>query len=254
MGNVLKILGLVFLVLVVGFVGLLVWSHGKGESTQERFYAAVDSGDPQQVLALFDPLLVEKVDAPVLALWMKAVHDHLGRFKGLAKSKFSTSSSTENGHDRLESSGRIEFEKGEGESKLVFLDDKVIAFELRAEALPQPWFTQAPDLALYKERAQVLLRALLAGERELALRTMHENLRKQVEGGPGFDGAGRLGDQIGEISDMTVVEESFSAEGTPSLDLRYTILGAKGRAIGRVGFQFTPWRGELVSFDVKPAP
>lgn len=254
MGKMLKILGVVFLVLIVGIVGLLVWSHEKGEATQERFYAAVDTQDPEKVLELFDVRLMEKVDAPVLALWMKAVHDHLGAFKGLAKSKFSTSSSKENGHDRLESSGRIEFEKGEGESKLVFLDDKIVAFELRADALPQPWFTTSPDTTLYRQRAEVLLRALLANERELALREMHENLRKQVLDGNQFDRAFELGQRLGAITDIAVVDESFSAEGTPSLDLRFTIGGENGRAIGRVGFQFTPWRGELIAFDVKPAP
>jgi len=254
MGKLLKVLGAVFLLLIVGFVGLLIWSHEKGEATQERFYAAVDTQDPEKVLELFDVRLLEKVDAPVLAMWMKAIHDNLGAFKGLAKSKFSTSSSKQDGHDRLESSGRIEFEKGEGESKLVFLDDKVIAFELRADAMPQPWFTGAPDTTLYRERAEVLLRALLANERELALREMHENLRKQVLDGSQFDRAYELGQKIGAVTDMTVVDESFSAEGTPSLDLRFTIGGKNARAIGRVGFQFTPWRGELIAFDVKPAP
>ena len=100
----------------------------------------------------------------------------------------------------------------------------------------------------------MLLRALLANERELALREMHENLRKQVLDGNQFDRAYELGQKIGAVTDMTVVDESFSAEGTPSLDLRFTIGGKNARAIGRVGFQFTPWRGELIAFDVKPAP
>ena len=72
MGKMLKVLGAVFLLLIVGFVGLLIWSHEKGEATQERFYAAVDTQDPEKVLELFDVRLLEKVDAPVLAMWMKA--------------------------------------------------------------------------------------------------------------------------------------------------------------------------------------
>ena len=90
MKKVLMILGVVFLVVIVGFVALLIWAQRSGNASQEAFFKAVGSGDATQVTAMFHPALREEVDEPVLAAWMQEVKSKLGNFTGLSKSHFNT--------------------------------------------------------------------------------------------------------------------------------------------------------------------
>ena len=82
------LVSLVILVLVV--IGVVAWAFKAGAKEQEKFFAAVYSGDPQQVLALFDPRLIEEVDEPVIAEWMNAMKETLGEPEGLKASSFNT--------------------------------------------------------------------------------------------------------------------------------------------------------------------
>ena len=67
----LKTLGIIFLVLIVAFVGLLIWGYLKGSDIQEDYYEAVLSGDADRVLDMLHPEFRKDVDKPVLAAWMK---------------------------------------------------------------------------------------------------------------------------------------------------------------------------------------
>ena len=105
-----------------------------GAKEQEKFFAAVYSGDPKQVLALFDPRLVEEVDEPVIAEWMNAMKETLGEPEGLKASSFNTNKKYEDGVVVTESSGKIRFEKGEAESKLVLHNGKIVEFNVIGDA------------------------------------------------------------------------------------------------------------------------
>lgn len=251
MGTTLKVLGVVFLVLVLGFVGLLFWSHEKGEDTQKQFFEAVLSDDPGRVMAQFDPEVAAQVDEPVLALWMAAIREHLGGFKGLAGSKFSTSSSTVNGTSRLESSGTVHFEKGDATSSLVYQDGRIIKFEVLSDKLPQPWFVGPPAEELYVSRGRACLEALLTERLEDARALMHESLRQKVDPDAAAKGIQGFLDKLGGFTSLEPAGSRFEAGATPLLEIRYTIQGGSGTAVGTIGFQFTPWKGELMSFDVK---
>jgi hypothetical protein len=253
MGKVLKILGVVFLLLVLGFVGLLIWSHEKGEDTQEQFFQAVLSGDPARVMAQFDPEVAAQVDEPVLALWMAAIREHLGAFKGLAASKFSTSASTANGRSRLESSGTVHFEKGDATSSLVYVDGKIVKFEVLSDKLPDPWFQAPPANAHYVARGQACLEALLQLRVEDARAMMHESLRQKVDAETAAKGIEAFVDKLGGFTSLTPTGSRFEPGKTPLLEVTYAIQGGSGAAVGTIGFQFTPWKGELTSFDVKHA-
>ena len=145
MGKVLKILGIVFLVIVVGFVGLLIWAQRKGSAEQEKFFKAVLSGEPKQVMDLLDPSVGDRVDEAVLAAWMSAVKEGLGEFKGLSKTNFNTSSETVNGVAVVESKGTVNLEKGEATSELVLHDGKIVRFFVASEKVGTDWM-KAPAI------------------------------------------------------------------------------------------------------------
>ena len=60
-----------------------------GKDLQDKFFAAVESGDISRISSMFDPGLSEKVDSPVLAAWLKAFRETLGHYHGSAVSTVS---------------------------------------------------------------------------------------------------------------------------------------------------------------------
>lgn len=250
MGKVLKVLGVVFLVLVLGFVGILIWSHQKGEATQEKFFRAVLSGEPQQVLDMLHPDLRRQVDEPVLASWMAAVKEHLGAFEGLAKDNFSTSSRTENGVSILESDGKVEFARGTAASKLRFVDDQVVAFHIESEALPRPWFTGLGDVAFYDRKARAFLDAIATADASTALASMHENLRAKFEEHAFGKSLQALRARLGLVSRVELLSDEFAVGPPQTLELRYELSGSAETLKARVRFVFDKMQGHLAAFQV----
>lgn len=250
MGTVLKVLGVLFLLLVVGFVALLMWSHGKGESTQEDFFAAVLSGDPDRLYGMFDPGVQAEIDTEVLAVWMAAIRENLGEFKGLKGSNFSTSSKVENGVTVVETEGTAEFEKGEARSELTVVDGKIRGFSVTSDALPDPWFTELPDSRRYVELGRECLEKLMTGDIDGATALMHEGLREVVEPEKMRAGMERLRALTGDLVEIEKADEVFEAKEPPVLRLRYRVAGQASEVLGDVRFDFTPWKGHLRAFKL----
>lgn len=253
MGKILKVLGVVFLLLVLGFVGLLIWSHQKGQSELEGFYEAVWSGDVSRVMARIHPDLHEELDEPVLAVWIEAVRGHLGRFEGLSAKNFSTSSREEDGRDVIETHGTAEFEKGEAKAELTLVDGKVYAFRLTADALPNPWFLEAPDVTSYEEAGGEFLTMLLTNRIDEAILAMHENLRAEMPPEKLKPAIENLRARSSDFRMIEVLDHEFKAGETPELVIRYDVSCERGSLAGRVRYQFSPWKGHLVGFNLEPA-
>jgi len=249
-GRILTFLGIGVVVIGAGVGALLFWAHGKGEETQERFFHAALGDDPAKLMALFHENLRVQVDEPVLAVWMGALRNHLGEFQGLAGSEFSTNASTKNGHSRVESEGKVRFSKAEAKSKLVYEDDHVIAFEVTSDALPQPWLTTSPDPSSYEKRAGEFLGHMLAARGAEAYAMMHESLQRQLTAEKISGGMAALTERLGAVKDVRPSRHEFSAEGTPQLKFFYAIEFERNTIEAWVRFEFTPWKGYLVGFDV----
>ncbi len=136
MKKVLMILGIVFLVVVVGIVALLMFAQSSGSQHQEDFFAALYAGDTAKLTGMMHPELQKLVDAPVLAVLAQSMKENLGAFKGLSKTNFNTSSSYENGVKKVESSGEVLFEKGTATSELVYMNDLLTSFNVKSPKLP----------------------------------------------------------------------------------------------------------------------
>jgi len=248
MGKVLKILGVLFILAVLAFAGLLYWGHQAGESAQEDFFHAVLSGDAAQVKALFHPDLAAQIDEPVLAAWVKAVREHLGAYKSLSGTNFNTSVKQTGGHKVVVSEGTVVFEKGEARSKLRYIDDKIVAWEVKSEALPKNWFTQLEDRSLYDARARTFLQTLMQGNVQEALAQMHENLRVKFQPETFAKGLQTIAARYGKLDSIEELSHDFKAGPPQELVLRYTLHGAKESAVARVRFQFTGMQGHILGF------
>ena len=251
MSKLLKIILILVLAIVVGVAAMLIWGHGKGAKIQETFYQAVLSGDPQQVRDLFHADFKDPPDPEVLAAWMAAVKEHLGAFKGLAKTKFSTKTGTSNGRTVTTSKGTVLFEKGEGDSEIQHTDDKLNFFKLTSDKLPENWFQALPDTASYEANGKTLLEELVTGKIEAARARMHENLRAKVPVEQLTKSSAHIAQGLGTLQSLTVTSRTFTP-GTPAeLAIEYDIAGSSGNADGYIRYQFVGWRGHVLGFNLK---
>src|SRR5438876_578610 len=114
------ILGISVVAVVAVCGGLFYWFFRSGSAHQDRFFAAVESGDVKQLTALFHPALLQEVDEPVLAAWMTAVRKNLGKHQGLSPTDFHTDIAYDNGVKTVESKGTVRFEKGTAQSQITY--------------------------------------------------------------------------------------------------------------------------------------
>jgi hypothetical protein len=162
-------MGLLFVALIVSFVGLLFWAQRAGSQQQERFFQAVMSGDPSVLLALCDPALRDQIDAPVLAQWMGQVRKQLGDYKGLSSSDFSTSANTTEQGTLIQSEGTVHFQSGDAKSELEFLNNLLVKFSIESEKIPPAgspaWmtlpFTKSEERISFESSLTVMQRGLL---------------------------------------------------------------------------------------------
>ena len=245
-------LGGIFLLLIVGFGGLLVWAYREGEEQQQRFFDAIASGDPEQFIGLMDKRLADQVDAPVLRIWMTHVNEALGPFQGLAKSKFSTKKNLTDAGWVTETSGDALFENGPVQVGLTLVGDKLVGYEVSGDLLKKvDWLTESPADEIYRERAKSLIRHLVAREADEALAMVHETLRQRITADQLVAGMTRFAEQYGELEGIEITDETFVA--TPddkSLTVKMLCTFSKQKAPAEVRFEFDTARGHITAFDI----
>lgn len=249
-----KILMIIAGVVCVGALGcaaLLYFAHKKGTEVQSAFYEAVLSGDVAAVKARFAPEVRGQIDDPVLAAWMAAVKEHLGAFKGMSSSNFSTNVGTENGREIVESTGVAEFEKGTAKSGLKLVDDLIVAWKTESDALPDNWFTELEDASFYVEGAEAFVLALFQGDAEKARGLVSDSLREKIAGKAFEDGLERVKAYYAATTGLSLSRHEFKA-GPPqslTLDLAPTGMPDGSEAIS-VTFQFQGLRGVITGFNL----
>ncbi|HKD36369.1 MAG TPA: hypothetical protein VKB78_06195, partial [Pirellulales bacterium] len=160
----MMVLGVVFVALVGLFVALLIWAHKAGADAQEKFYAAMESGDSEKMMDLLSPTLRTQVDPPVMAAFMRLFESKLGKYQGLRSTDFHSSSKYVNGVSRLESVGIVDFEKGEANSEVIYFDGKLAGFHISSPLLPENWFEGPTTTVLYRDEGKTFLQELLNGD------------------------------------------------------------------------------------------
>mgnify|MGYP000209307880 CR=1 FL=1 len=251
MKKVLIVLGVVFLVLIVGAVSLMVVAQQSGSATQEVFFKAVQSGDPGQVTALFDPALLQEVDEPVLAAWMASVKSGLGNYVGLSKTDFSTSMKYDDGVKFVESKGTVNFEKGTATSEITMRDGRIVAWNVVSDKVPADWFRGPASTELYQKKGHDFLQKALSGEVQAAFDMEHESLQQALpleKFRAALESVSRSGGALKAIQ----YESSTVSGKAPRLTLRllYKVEFEKGAVPASVEFQFAGLKGHMTAFAV----
>lgn len=248
MKKVLMAFGFLFLLSIVLFAGVLAWAMKSGAEHQERFFAAVDSGDPARVMAIFHPALGEEVDEPVLAAWIQAVNRQLGGFRGLSKTDFNTATRFDGGVRRTESQGTVNFEKGTAQSRLVFYGDQLVEFSVESETL-KDWFEGPASTEIYRTRGAEFLGHVLRNEPDAASAMMHPALREVLP-------LDKLKEMIANLSaagPLKAVEyhaDNVEPDGGHNLTVLYRVACENNETLASVTFQFVGLKGHLVAFNL----
>ena len=250
----------VVLGVVAAFLGLLGWAHESGEELQRTFFAAVLSGDANRVTALFDPSLQAEVDEPILAQWMAVFKTNLGELKGLSKTNFNTSTNVTSAGRFTQTSGQVNFEKGDANSELKFKDGKIVAFDIVSGKMKNADWLKLPaagDRQLYRDRGKQFLTFFLTDKPEDASAMMHKSLR---DAAPMEKLKKMMADVAAQTGAMKSVEY-LSEEPGPSDDVKilYKVQGEKASTVASVKFQLDGMKLSLLAFKLnekaeRPAP
>ena len=251
MGKLLKGCGVIFIILIVAFVALLLWSNQAGSQMQEQFFTAVGSGQPAQLKAQMAPELAAKLDDPILALWMNAIKTTFGNFQGIEPNNFNTSSKTENGVSKKLSEATVKFDKGTVRSKLELVNDQLISFNVETDKLGN-WMANGPaDTALYRERGQEVLNKLLTAQIDAAFAMMHDSMQKALLQQKAV--LAGVAQKAGGLKSITYKSETLQpASGTdsPTLTVLYDVVCDKAATVASVNFQFSPFKGHIVAYNL----
>jgi hypothetical protein len=254
MGKVLKILGVVFLVLVVAIVALLVWAHGKGEKEMTTFFQAVETGQPEKVRALMAPELAKEFDPPIFKMWLDAFNERMGSFSGLAKSNFNTKTQATGNGTVTVIEGTAMFEKGEAEVSMQYTDGKMTFLKINSDAMEKNWFSK-PDEEFYKARAKEFIEDLTALRAEAAMAMMYPALYEQVSQEQLVEGMTKFREKYGQLKTITfddVLFKSGSNDGAMRLLMKCEC--EKQTVPAYVDFQFLGMRGQIVAFLIPGTP
>ena len=200
------------------------------------------------------PALREKIDPPILEAWMQEVRGKLGKFQGLSKTDFSTSTKYQGGTKLTESKGTVNFEHGTAQSELEFQDDQLISFFIRSDKIRDDWFKGPADATLYRERGQKFLTHFLNGEGEQAFSMMHEALQKQMPLAKFNTLMAGITAKAGKLQSITHTEDRFDTSEGQRLKVFYLVECANARTTAQVDFQFVGLKGHLVAFDLTGEP
>ncbi len=228
-------------------------SRPPGSNAQEKFFKAVESGDPTQVIALFHPAMMDQVDEPVLAAWMKAVKDNLGAYKSLSGTDFSVDTKYENGATTTESKGTVNFEKGTAQSKVVYRDGQIVEFNVKSDQIPEDWFQGPASTELYRQRGQEFLTALMQSDLKKAFDMMHPALQKEMPLEKLKTGVPGVVAKAGKLKSITCRTDKMNiTDAEQTLTVSFDVQGESDSLDGTVEFRFIGLKGNLTAFNLAP--
>jgi hypothetical protein len=234
-----------------GVVGVFIWLFRSGAASQDRFFTAVDSGDVQQLTALFHPALRQEVDEPVLAAWVTAVRKNLGKYQGLSPTDFHTNISVQNGAKTVEGKGTVRFEKGTAQAEIRYQDDQIVQFKVESPQLPADWFAGPEGTELYRKRGEKYLEHLLGDQLDAAYQMEHEALRQAMPRDRLARQMEELHQKAGKFVSVSYKSEHFVAKPNHQvLSVYYTAKCEKVEAPAKVDFQFVGLKGHIIAFAV----
>lgn len=226
-----------------------------GAQSQDKFFIAVGSGDPQRVLDVMHPELQQQIDKPLLADWMRQVNTSLGEYKGMSWTDWNTSWKVENGVQRMEAKGTFNFDKGSAQADFVYVDDRLVSFNVKSEKLAGDWFRGPSDATLYRQRGAQFLEHLYQREFDEAYALTDRRFRDAVKREVLEHAADEMQSVLGAVQKIEYDDRQWLDEGSGRLAIYYRVEGDRvadgvnGFRYARVNFAFEGLQGFLAEFN-----
>ena len=234
---------------ITAIAGTLLVAKNAGDNYQDRFVSAIQTGDAALVHDLMDPELQKEIDVPVLQAWVTALNKQLGGYEGVALDSKS-SYNYENGNVRIETEATLNFENGTAESHLVYMNDKIVSFDVVSNELGN-WFAEGPASgSVYFERATQFIRNFTDGEMNAARKDMYPTLREEAASIERLESMREtLASTIGDIEKIEIIGGEFSEKENQNFHVQAHVDASEGSAEVSVNFVFNGMKGQILAFN-----
>lgn len=215
-------------------------------TAERQFFAAIDRGDVDAVLAMLHPSARQLTDAPVLHAWIDAINTRLGDHEQI---QILTRDRQQRTTGTLEQTrAEVTFQRGTAESECSLLDGKIIAFSVTSSQMAN-WFEGPTTVDPYDEVAQAFIRKFLAGRAAPAHDLMHPALQQKISPDQLQTMIDAVTAKAGPLQRLTLQDHRFSTDGSaPALFLTYAVECEQATATCEMEFQFARMQGHLLGF------
>ena len=214
---------------------------------QVRFFQLVASGDANRLMRDMESDLQAEIDAPVLAAWMAALNERLGRVTEIKLNGASRKLSTRG--ILVSTSCDITFQRGKASSELTTLNGKVIGFNVASKQMAN--FFQGPTSTdLYEEQAKEFINRFLAGEAQAAHDLCHKALQDVVPLPQLQEMMTVVTPKVGNPTQVSLIDTRTEITDTANkLFLDFDVIGDAGNAQCQITIEFVGLKGHLLGFN-----
>ncbi len=252
-----RIAFLVFLVVMLAgawIVFKLAAKHSPADELRDKFYTALDSGEPTRLFALMDPTLQEQFDTPVLAAWQAGINTLMGKHnpKEGIEEVFADGEEYTGGKWVVTCSGEAIFETGTAHLAFTAVDDRMTELTFDAERLKDGEWITSLDISMYKTRGSQLLIALSESQYIVAREYVEPELAAKLTDEVLEATMGAINEHMGQVDAIVFHAPVWRvSEAERTLTLFYLWKGQVREGAAYVVFSFDDNRmGKIVDADL----
>lgn len=237
-------------VLAGGVAAYRYYQEQSREDLQRPFLEAMESGDPERLLALMDDSLRKKVDIPILEVWMQVVQARLGPVQELDIIAHTPSKSGD--VTMIVSEAQVRFARGVGTSLLVFRDGELSDMALRSEEL-KSWLEDLPDTSKYEAEGRKFVHNFFGNKPKEAYLAMDpDTLQKTLPYPQLLQAMQALTAKGGKLHEVKLLSADFKPateqQKVPVLQIDYEIVCDNAKSIAHLMYAFPGLKGRLIGF------
>lgn len=214
----------------------------------QDFFKAVESGQADQLTKLMIPELQVEIDEPILAVWMKALNERLGKVVSIQETSRSTQRTFVG--SKTEMTADVQFERGTASFEMKLVDGKMIAFDVETDDLGSDWFQGPSETKLYQELGAKLIRTILTAQADKAYDMCHSAVHEAIDPEGFRKLVTMIAERGGEMQSIEFKDSRMEIDGNSQmLILNYDITCEQLTGSCEVKIQFIGLKGHLMGFN-----
>ncbi|MEM9585812.1 MAG: hypothetical protein AAGA03_00910 [Planctomycetota bacterium] len=243
---------------VSGLGALLYGASRANQALQQPVMEAIAEEDASGFLQLCSPELRLQIDRPLLEDWLTAMHQSLGDLQHTSGQDFDVRVQLNSAGKITRCRGQVVFQRGIATSKLVFLNDRLVEFDIESDTLPSGWFRGPGDTSIYESHATKMMENLLAGEIDAVTPMMHPALQENVPPAKLKQIRQVVMQWVGQQPKIATTRAEFHRANEPNpgddekLVVHGDVVGPAGKANMTVTFLFIGMKAHVVEFNFTP--